>query len=86
MSEQLERTERLIGEEAIQKLKQAKVAILGLGGVGSYVVEGLVRAGVENFILVDHDVISISNLNRQIIATEKTIGRPKVEVAKERIL
>ena len=86
MSEQLERTERLIGKEAIQKLKQAKVAVFGLGGVGSYVVEGLVRAGIENFILVDHDVVATSNLNRQIIATEKTIGRPKVEVGKERIL
>ena len=86
MTERFERTERLIGKAGTEKLKQAKVAIFGLGGVGSYVLEGLVRAGIENFILVDHDVISISNLNRQIIATEKTIGRPKVEVAKERIL
>ena len=67
-------------------MEKAKVAIFGLGGVGSYVMEALVRAGIGHFILVDHDKIEPSNLNRQIIATQKTIGKPKVEVAKERIL
>jgi len=86
MEELYSRTEMLIGKVGIEKLKNAKVAIFGIGGVGSYVVEGLVRAGVSNFILVDNDEVSISNINRQIIATTKTIGRPKVEVAKERIL
>lgn len=86
MLEQFSRTELLIGKEAIEKLQKAKVAIFGIGGVGSFVVEALVRAGIGNFILVDNDEVSISNLNRQIIATTETIGRPKVEVAKERIL
>lgn len=83
---QFSRTELIIGKEAVQKINKSKVAIFGLGGVGSFVVEALVRAGVQNFILVDNDVVSESNLNRQIIATFKTIGKPKVEVAKERIL
>lgn len=86
MSEQFSRTELLIGKEGLNKLKNAKVAIFGIGGVGSYVVEGLARAGVGNFVLVDNDEVALSNLNRQIIATHKTIGKPKVEVAKERIL
>lgn len=86
MENQFSKTELLIGAEAMEKLKNSKIAIFGLGGVGSYVVEALVRAGVQNFILVDKDVVSLSNINRQIIATHKTIGRPKVEVEKERIL
>ena len=86
MLEEFSRTELLIGKEGIQKLQKAKVAVFGIGGVGSYVVEGLVRAGIGNFILVDNDEVSISNLNRQIIATRKTIGKSKVEVAKDRIL
>lgn len=86
MSNKFSRTELLIGKEGIEKLKNSKVAIFGIGGVGSYVVEGLARAGVGNFILVDNDEICETNINRQIIATTKTIGRPKVEVAKERIL
>ncbi len=86
MLNQFSRTELLIGKEGIEKLKNAKVAVFGIGGVGSFVVEGLVRAGIENFILVDNDKVSLTNLNRQIIATHKTIGKPKVEVAKERIL
>lgn len=80
------RTEMLIGKENMKKLHQAKVAIFGIGGVGSYVVEGLARVGIGEFILVDGDVVSRSNLNRQIIATYDTIGKPKVEVEKERIL
>ena len=86
MLNQFSRTELLIGKDGIQKLKNAKVAIFGIGGVGSFVVEGLVRAGIGNFILVDDDKICLTNLNRQIIATRNTIGKPKVEVAKERIL
>lgn len=86
MLNQFSRTELLIGKEGIEKLNKAKVAVFGIGGVGSYVVEGLVRAGIGNFILVDDDEICLTNLNRQIIATRKTVGKSKVEVAKERIL
>ena len=86
MSEQFSRTELLIEKDGVEKLKSSKVAIFGIGGVGSYVVEALVRAGVGTFILVDNDEVATSNLNRQIIATTKTIGMPKVQVAKERIL
>ena len=86
MLNQFSRTELLIGKEGIEKLQNAKVAVFGIGGVGSFVVEGLVRAGVGNFILVDDDKVCLTNLNRQIIATRKTVGKPKVEVAKERIL
>ena len=80
------RTEMLIGKESVEKLKKSKVAIFGIGGVGSYVVEGLARSGVGEFILVDKDVVSETNINRQIIATTKTVGKDKVEIAKERIL
>lgn len=86
MQEQYIRTELLLGEEAIKKLKKSTVAIFGIGGVGSYVLEGLARIGVGNFILVDRDEVSLSNINRQIIATTKTVGRKKVDVAKERVL
>ena len=86
MLNQFSRTELVIGKEAVEKLHKSKVAIFGIGGVGSFVVEGLVRAGIENFVLVDDDKVCLTNLNRQIIATRKTIGKPKVEVAKERIL
>lgn len=86
MLEQFARTELLIGKEKIEKLQNSKVAIFGIGGVGSYVVEGLARAGIGNFILIDKDIVSVTNINRQIIATTKTIGKPKVEIAKERIL
>ena len=86
MLNQFSRTELLIGKEGIEKLQKAKVAIFGIGGVGSFVVEGLARAGVGNFILVDNDDICLTNLNRQIIATHKTLGMSKVEVAKQRIL
>lgn len=86
MSDQFSRTELLIGKQGLDKLKNAKIAVFGIGGVGSFVVEGLARAGVGNFILIDNDVVSESNINRQIIATHKTIGKDKVQVEKERIL
>lgn len=86
MKDQYTRTRWLIGEKAIEKLKKSKIVIFGLGGVGSYVTEALARAGVGNFILVDNDEVDITNINRQLIATHKTIGRAKVEVEKERIL
>jgi len=80
------RTELLIGKEGLEKLKNSKVAVFGIGGVGTFVVEGLVRSGVGRFVLVDDDLICLTNLNRQIHATRKTIGKVKVEVMKERIL
>ena len=86
MLNQFSRTELLIKSEGIEKLQKSKIAIFGIGGVGSFVVEGLVRAGVGNFVLVDDDKICLTNLNRQIIATRKTIGKFKVDVEKERIL
>lgn len=86
MIEQFSRTELLIGKEKLEKLNKSKVAVFGIGGVGSYVVEGLARAGIGKFILVDKDKIALSNINRQIIATQKTVGKSKVEVSKERIL
>ena len=86
MLNQFSRTELLIGKEGVETLHKAKVAIFGIGGVGSFVVEGLVRAGVEHFVLVDDDKICLTNLNRQIIANRNTIGKYKVEEMKERIL
>ena len=80
------RTELLIGKEGIEKLQNAKVVIYGVGGVGSFVAEGLARSGIGNMVLIDNDVVSISNLNRQIHANIETIGKKKVEVMKERIL
>ena len=83
MENQYTRTELLIGKEGIEKLKKAKVVIFGIGGVGSFVVEGLARAGIGSFILIDSDEVSESNLNRQLIATTKTVGRAKVEINQE---
>lgn len=80
------RTELLLGKEAMEKLYKSKIAVFGVGGVGSFVVEGLVRSGVGNFILVDNDLIDLTNINRQLHATRKTLGKPKVEVMKQRIL
>ncbi len=80
------RTERLIGKDNVQKLMQSKVIVYGIGGVGSFAVEGLIRAGIENMILVDKDIISSSNLNRQIHATIENIGKWKVDCMRERIL
>ncbi|MCD7751134.1 MAG: tRNA threonylcarbamoyladenosine dehydratase [Lachnospiraceae bacterium] len=86
MTDQFSRTELLIGKEGIERLQDAKVAVFGVGGVGGYAVEALVRSGVGSFVLVDDDRICLTNLNRQIIATRKTIGKYKVDVMKERIL
>ena len=80
------RSEILIGAEALQKLNNSKVAIFGVGGVGAYAVEALARAGLGSFVLIDDDVVCLTNLNRQLHATLDTLGRPKVEVMKERIL
>ena len=80
------RTELLVGEEGINKLHNSKVIVFGIGGVGSFVVEALTRAGVGNLILVDNDTICISNLNRQIHATQATVGNVKVEAMKERVI
>ena len=76
----------LVGEDNIQKLNQAHVIVFGVGGVGGYVIEALVRSGIGHITIVDNDVISLSNLNRQIIATQETIGQKKVDVMKKRIL
>ena len=80
------RTELLLGNEKLNSLKDKKVAIFGLGGVGSFVTEGISRCGIGNFILVDNDEISPSNINRQLYALQSTIGKKKTELAKERIL
>ena len=85
LENQFERTELLIGSDAVSVLKKSKVAIFGVGGVGGYVAEALARSGIGAFELVDRDVVSVTNLNRQIIATWKTIGREKTEVMAERI-
>lgn len=84
--EQFSRTKRLLGEEKLSKLKKSSVAVFGLGGVGSYVVEGLARCGVGGFVLVDDDTIELTNLNRQVIALHSTLGQAKVDAAKARIL
>lgn len=86
MLEQFARTGLLLGEENMQKLEKARVAVFGIGGVGGYVVEALARSGVGTFDLIDNDTVALSNLNRQIIATKDTVGRYKTEVMKERIL
>lgn len=83
MSDQFSRTELLLGKAAMEKLSRSRVAVFGIGGVGGYVCEALARSGVGSFDLVDNDKVSVTNLNRQIIATHRTIGREKVEVMKE---
>jgi len=83
--EMLERTALLLGNDAVEKLKDKKIALFGLGGVGSYCLEALVRAGIENFLICDADTISPSNLNRQLFALRSTIGRYKVDVAYNRM-
>ena len=82
----LSRTRLLLGQEGMEKLKNAKVAVFGLGGVGGYVVEALARSGIGSLVLVDHDTVSVTNRNRQILATTETVGMAKVEAAKNRVL
>ena len=86
MLNQFSRTQLLLGKEAMDKLQNSRVAVFGIGGVGGYVCEALVRSGVGEFDLVDDDKVCLTNLNRQIIATRKTVGKYKTEVMKERIL
>ena len=86
MANQFNRTELLLGKENMEKLKKAHVLIFGIGGVGGYVVEALARSGIYHFTLVDNDVISETNINRQIIATLDNVGEDKVEAMKKRIL
>lgn len=86
MLTQFSRTELLLGKEAMEKLAGSRVAVFGVGGVGGYVCEALVRSGVGAFDLIDDDKVCLTNLNRQIIATRKTVGKYKVDVMKERIL
>ena len=80
------RSEELLGRDGLRILAESKIAVFGIGGVGSYVVEALARAGVESLTLVDHDIVSVTNLNRQLVALRSTMGRKKVLVAKERIM
>ena len=86
MDEKFSRTEMLIGNDGMEKVNDATVAVFGLGGVGSFVCEGLARSGIGNFILIDFDKIDETNINRQLIATVDTIGKYKVDVMAERIL
>lgn len=83
---QFSRTQLLLGEEATRRLKQSRVAVFGIGGVGGHAVDALARAGVGTLDLIDSDTVSITNINRQLLAAHSTVGRLKVEVAKERIL
>jgi tRNA A37 threonylcarbamoyladenosine dehydratase len=86
MIEQFSRTQILLGEEAMEKLYRARVAVFGIGGVGGYVVEALARCGVGQLDLIDSDTVSVSNINRQILATHSTVGKLKVDAAKDRVL
>lgn len=83
---QFSRTELLLGEESLNILKNARIAVFGVGGVGGYTVEALVRSGIQHIDIIDNDTVSLTNLNRQIIALHSTIGKYKVDVMKERIL
>ncbi len=83
--ERYQRCIDLIGEDGLKKLNNSKIAVFGLGGVGSYVCEALIRAGIKNISIIDYDVVDITNINRQIIATNETIGKYKVDVMEERI-
>lgn len=86
MREQFIRTEMLLGAEALAQLQRARVALFGLGGVGGYALEALARSGIGQLDLIDNDTVSVSNLNRQILATHSTVGMPKVEAGKRRVL
>lgn len=84
--EQFKRTESLIGEDAVSKLLESRVIIFGVGGVGSYICEALARAGIGYMEIVDKDEVDVTNINRQLIALHSTVGKPKVEVCKERLI
>lgn len=86
MLNEFSRTALLLGDDAINKLKNSRVAVFGVGGVGGYVCEALVRSGVGAFDLIDNDTVSVTNINRQIIALQSTVGKYKVDVMKERML
>ena len=86
MHEQFFRTQMLLGSEALARLQVARVAVFGIGGVGGYTVEALARSGIGQLDLIDSDTVSVSNINRQILATHSTVGMPKVEAAKQRVL
>lgn len=86
MSDRFSRTELILGRENLEKLWNSRVAVFGIGGVGSYTAEALARAGIGALDLIDRDVVDVTNINRQLIASQSTIGRAKVEVMKERIL
>lgn len=86
MTDQFSRTELLVGAEGIERLKNSRVAVFGIGGVGGYVVEALARSGVGTLDLIDNDTVCLTNMNRQIIAVHSTIGEYKVDVAKRRVL
>lgn len=86
MPNQFTRTEMLLGREAVHKLKQCRIAVFGIGGVGGYTVEALARSGVGTLDLIDNDTVSLTNINRQIIALHSTVGMNKTEAAKKRLL
>ena len=86
MLNQFSRTELLLGKNSTEKLAQKRIAVFGIGGVGSYCTEALVRSGIGAIDIIDNDNVCITNINRQLYATHKTVGKPKVEVARERIL
>lgn len=86
MLNEFSRTELLLGQDGMEKLKNVSVAVFGVGGVGSYIAEALARCGVGNLTLIDNDEVAVTNLNRQLIALHSTIGRKKVDVAKDRLL
>lgn len=86
MLDQFSRTELLLGREGMERLAKARVAVFGLGGVGGYAVEALARSGVGTLDLIDHDEVGLTNLNRQILATHRTLGRSKAAAARERVL
>ncbi len=85
MDERFDRIRNMMGQETLDRLKEAKVAVFGIGGVGGYAAEALARSGIGSLVLVDKDTVSVSNLNRQLIATTETVGQSKVEVMKRRI-
>ena len=85
MADIFDRTRGVLGDEAMEKLKKSRVAVFGIGGVGGYVAEALARSGVGALDLIDKDNVSVTNINRQIVALHSTVGRPKTEVMRERI-